>query len=45
MNLAYIMLQPKSDFAMVLATNVGGAKADEALRAVAAELHRDYAAL
>jgi CubicO group peptidase (beta-lactamase class C family) len=43
MNLAYIMLQPKSDFAMVMATNVGGVKADEALRGVAAELHRRFA--
>ena len=42
LNLAYIMLQPKLDFAMVMATNVGGAKADEALRAVAVELHREF---
>jgi CubicO group peptidase (beta-lactamase class C family) len=44
MNLAYIMLQPKADFAMVLATNIGGAKADEALRALTVELHRQFGA-
>jgi len=43
MNLAYILLQPKSDFAMVLATNVGGAAADQALRGLAEELYRRYA--
>lgn len=42
MNLAYIMLQPKSDFAMVLATNVGGEKADEGLRSVAVEIYRRF---
>jgi len=39
MNLALIMLQPRHDFAIVMATNVGGAKADAALRALAAELY------
>lgn len=39
MNLAYIMMQPKYDFAMVLVTNLGGAKADDALRGAAAELY------
>lgn len=39
MNLASIMVQPSHDFAIVLATNVGGAKADEALRALAEQLH------
>ena len=34
MNLAYIMLQPKYDFAMVMMTNVGGDKADQALKAL-----------
>lgn len=43
MNLAYIMLQPKTDFAMVLTTNVGGQMADEGLRAVTTELYRDFA--
>jgi CubicO group peptidase (beta-lactamase class C family) len=42
MNLAYIMLEPKTDFAMVAATNVGGAKADEALRSIAAEIYRRF---
>jgi len=42
MNLAYIMLQPEWDFAMVLMTNVGGTKADEALRAVSAELYGNF---
>jgi CubicO group peptidase (beta-lactamase class C family) len=45
MNLAYILLQPKLDFAMVLATNIGGAKADEALRALAVALHRELGAV
>jgi len=39
MNLAFIMLQPPRDHAMVMATNVGGAKADAALRTLAEELH------
>ncbi|WP_158554815.1 serine hydrolase domain-containing protein [Methylovirgula sp. 4M-Z18] len=39
MNLAYIMMQPERDFAMVLMTNVGGTKADEALKALAGELY------
>jgi CubicO group peptidase (beta-lactamase class C family) len=43
MNLAYIMLQPQTDFAMVMATNVGGQVADEGLRAVAAELYERFA--
>jgi CubicO group peptidase (beta-lactamase class C family) len=43
MNLAYIMLQPQSDFAMVMTTNVGGQRADEGLRAVAGELHQRFA--
>lgn len=42
MNLAYIILQPEADFAMVTATNVGGAKADEALREVATALYKDF---
>ena len=38
-NLAYILLHPQHDFAMVLVTNVSGPKADEALNAVAQELY------
>ena len=38
MNLAMIMLQPARDFGMVLATNVGGKSADQALRALAEDL-------
>jgi CubicO group peptidase (beta-lactamase class C family) len=43
-NLAHIWLEPKRDFAMVLVTNVGGLKADEALTAVAPELYKKFAA-
>ncbi len=43
MNLAYIMLQPKLDLAMVITTNVGGQMADEGLRAVAEQLYRRFA--
>jgi hypothetical protein len=42
LNLAVIMLQPPQDFAMVLATNVGGTKADEALKALAEELYKRF---
>lgn len=42
LNLAMIMLQPSQDFAMVLATNVGGSKADQALKAVAEELYKRF---
>jgi len=41
LDLAVIMLQPSQDFAMVLATNVGGTKADQALR-TAAELYKRF---
>lgn len=43
MNLAMIMLQPTRDFGMVLATNVGNASADKALKAVAEALYRRFA--
>jgi hypothetical protein len=43
MNLAYIMLRPETDFAMVMATNVSGPVADESLRAVGAELYQRFA--
>ena len=39
MDLAMVFLQPAHDFAMVMVTNVGGAKADEALRTLAAALY------
>ena len=42
MNLAYIMLQPKYDFAMVMMTNVGGDKADQALKALGAKLYKGF---
>ena len=42
MNLADILLQPKHDFAMVLVTNVGGRRADDALKALAAELYKSF---
>ncbi len=43
MNLATIMLQPDDDFALVLATNVGGTKAEEALKAATEQLYRRFA--
>jgi CubicO group peptidase (beta-lactamase class C family) len=42
LNLAYIMLQPKYDLAVVMMTNRGGDKADEALRALAAALYKKF---
>jgi CubicO group peptidase (beta-lactamase class C family) len=45
MNLASIMLQPDNDFALVLATNVGGTKAEAALKAAAEQLYRQFAGL
>ena len=37
------MLQmPSQDFGMVLATNVGGDKADQALKAAAEDLYKRY---
>ncbi len=42
MNLAYIMLQPKHDFAMVMMTNRGGDKADDALKALGAALYNEF---
>ena len=43
MNLAHIWLDPKRDFAMVIATNVGGPKADEGIKALARELYTKFA--
>jgi hypothetical protein len=36
------MLQPKYDFAMVMMTNVGGDKADKALKALGAKLYKGF---
>jgi len=43
MNLAHIWINAQEDYAMVLTTNIGGKKADEALRAIAKELYKRYA--
>jgi CubicO group peptidase (beta-lactamase class C family) len=43
-NLAHIWLEPARDVAMVLVTNTGGAKADEALLTLAPELYAKFAA-
>jgi CubicO group peptidase (beta-lactamase class C family) len=43
MNLAHIWLDPRRDFAMVVMTNIGGAKADKALFALAPELYAKFA--
>jgi CubicO group peptidase (beta-lactamase class C family) len=45
MNLAYVILEPKKDFAMVMATNVAGEPADKALRAIGAELYKRFVAI
>jgi len=42
MNLAQIFFNPNDEFAMVLMTNIGGQKANEALAALAEELYRKY---
>jgi CubicO group peptidase (beta-lactamase class C family) len=42
MNLAHIWLDTKQDFAIVTATNIGGPKADEALRALASSLYAEF---
>ncbi len=42
MNLAHIYVQPKSDFAMVLMTNIGEKKAGEAFNLLAEELYKKY---
>jgi CubicO group peptidase (beta-lactamase class C family) len=42
-NLAFIWVEPKRDFAMVLMTNAGGEKADQALHALSQELYKLYA--
>lgn len=42
-NLAHIWVDPKRDFAMVTVTNIGGAKANEALFTLAPELYKKFA--
>jgi CubicO group peptidase (beta-lactamase class C family) len=42
-NLAHIWVEPWRDFAMVVVTNIGGVKADEALFALAPELYARFA--
>lgn len=42
MNLAHIWIDKQEDYTMVLTTNIGGKKADEALRAIAKELYKRY---
>ena len=41
-NLAQIWLDPQRDFAMVLVTNIGGEKADQAFQALAPELYKKF---
>jgi CubicO group peptidase (beta-lactamase class C family) len=43
MNLAYVWVDPKRDFAIVLVTNVGGKKAEEALLKLSAALYAKFA--
>jgi hypothetical protein len=42
MNLAYILLQPPKPFGLVLMTNVGGPKANDALMALAGALYENF---
>ena len=42
MNLASIMLQPSRDYGMVIAMNVSGAKANDAIHALQEELYRRF---
>jgi len=42
MNVAYIMLQPKNDFGIVMMTNVGGREADQAMLALGEALYRRF---
>ncbi len=42
-NLAYIFVDPQQDFALVMMTNLGGGKAEEALKALSAELYKRFA--
>jgi len=43
MNLAHIWLDVKQDFAMVIATNIGGPRANEGILALAGELYAKFA--
>jgi CubicO group peptidase (beta-lactamase class C family) len=43
MNVAYIMLQPKRDFGIVMMTNVGGKRADQAMIALGEALYKRFA--
>lgn len=43
MNLAHIWVDTKRDFAMVITTNIGGQKANQAFFALAKELHAKFA--
>jgi CubicO group peptidase (beta-lactamase class C family) len=45
MNLAHIWLDPQSDFALVLVTNIGGDEADKAFQALTPELYKKFAPL
>jgi hypothetical protein len=42
LNVADVFLQPKRDFGMVMMTNIGGRKADDALKALAEELYKRF---
>lgn len=44
LNLAQAWLDPETGFAMVLVTNIGGMKADEALNSLAGELYKKFSA-
>jgi CubicO group peptidase (beta-lactamase class C family) len=43
MNLANAMFWPGTDFGFVMMTNIGGPRADEAFRKLAAELYKEFA--
>ena len=43
-NVAHVWVEPARDFAMVVLTNIGGQRAEEGLRAIAAELYPRFAA-
>ena len=45
LNLAYILLQPRDSFGLVLAANIGGPRTNDALMAIAAELYGRFAPL
>ena len=44
MNVAQIWIDTTNDSAVVLMTNIGGAKAEEGLKAAAGELYKQYLA-